>query len=635
MSLQVINRTAIDCELEQVFSGSGGGKGGGSPDVADVSGTSTDYANVLMAIGEGQIEGVIGGAKGFYLDDTPLQNSDGTENFEGMTYFFSPGTLDQPGMPAEANEITSETNVGVEVKQSIPVTRSFINNEVTAIRLRVGVQLQRQTDKGDVEAESARILVYIKEGTSGAFVLRLDTTISGRFPNITAFQYLFYVSNAGGTVDQFSIRVEKIGADSDDKITRVVQFLSFQEVIFTQLQYPNTAIAWVQFPAKLFKSVPKISLDVGGLLFPIPTNATVDPTDGGLNYSGGWNGSFYTPAIAVSDPAWILFGILLNKRYGLGRDITLQDIDRFAFYNASQYNNQFVANGFGASERRFLFNGIIQGDQDAWEVITSICSNFAAKPFWDGSQISLWQDRPTTALPKIVTNADVEEGRFVYTSNEYKSIATVAKVSWTDPDQGYEPMTELVEDPVGMAQYGVHVTEFTAFGETRRGGAVRAGRRVLLSSRLDNEQVSFKIRPLGMFFKPGDVIQIADSRRPQPLNPAAYDDWQSRRKGGLVKEATAAAVTLDAPVNLVGSVFQLWCTMPDLTVEMRQIANAAGLNPILYPNVPFSQAPLPHSNWHVQDAVAATSTSLWRVLSNTPDRSNPNFFEVSALRYSG
>lgn len=628
-----IAETIIDGKLEQVYSGSGfgGGKGGGG-NTADVSGTSTDYASVLMAIGEGQIEGVLGGGKGFYLDDTPLLNADGTENFKGMTYYFSPGTLDQPGMPSEANEVSSETNVGVEVKKSIPVTRTFVNNEVSAIRVRIGIQLQEQTDDGDVKGQKAQIIISIKEGTNGAFVERLNTTYDGRFPDLTAFQYLFYVNNAGGTVDQFSIRVEKLADDSTDKIQRVIQFLSFQEVIFTQLQYPNTAIAWVQFPAKLFKSVPKISIDVGGILFPIPTNATVDPADGGLNYSGGWNGSFYTPAIAPADPAWILYGILTNTRYGLGRDIKASDIDKFSFYTASLYNNQFVADGFGGTERRFLFNGIIQGDQDAWEVITSICSNFAAKPFWDGSQVALWQDRPTDAIPKIITNADVEEGRFVYTSNEYKSIATVAKVSWTDPSQNFEPMVEVVEDPIGMNQYGVHIVEFTAFGETRRGGAVRAGRRVLLSSRLDNEQVSFKCRPLATFFKPGDVIQIADSRRPQPLNPADYTDWQSRRKGGLVSSATATAVTLDAAVNLVGTGFKLWCTLPDLSVEVRDLVNAPGLNPILYPSVPFSQAPLPHSNWMIQDGYA--TIKKWRILSVSPDKSSP-LFEVSGLLYTG
>jgi predicted phage tail protein len=637
MSLHIHNHSLIDGKLEQIFySGSGGGKGG-SPDLADVSGTSTDYANVLMAIGEGQMEGVLGGGKGFYLDDTPLLNEDGTENFEGMSYYFTPGTLDQPGLPSEANEVTSETQVGVEVKKSIPVTRTFVNNEVSAVRVRIGIRLQEQTEDGDVEEQDVRVRISIKEGVNGAFVERLNTNIEGRYPEVTAFQYLFYLNTAGGTIDQFSIRVEKPNDDdSTDTKVQDVQFLSFQEVIFTQLQYPNTAIAWVQFPAKLFKSVPKISIDVGGILFPIPSNATVDPVDGGLIYSGGWTGSFYTPAIAPADPAWILYGILTNKRYGLGNDISPSDIDKFSFYTASQHNNQYVADGFGGVERRFLFNGVLQGDQDAWEVIVSICSSFAAKPFWDGSQISIWQDRPTTALAKIITNADVEEGRFVYTSNEYKSIATVAKVSYSDPDQGYEPAVEIVEDPIGINQYGVHITEFTAFGETRRGGAVRAGRRVLLSSRLDNQQVSFKARPIASFWKPGDVIQIADSRYPQLLNPYDYDDWEARRKGGVISEATTTSVSIDKDrgrelfVTLIGSNFKIWVTLPDLTVEMRDLVNAPGKHHILYPSVPFSQAPLPHSNWMVQDSSAPIRQ--FRVLSVTPDKSQP-LFEVTGLAY--
>ncbi|NEQ65128.1 MAG: hypothetical protein F6K21_06445 [Symploca sp. SIO2D2] len=70
-------------------SGSGGGKKRQeSPTVAETTGISTDYAQVLMALGEGQIEGIKGNAQGVFLDDTPLQNQDGTFNFQDMTYNF-------------------------------------------------------------------------------------------------------------------------------------------------------------------------------------------------------------------------------------------------------------------------------------------------------------------------------------------------------------------------------------------------------------------------------------------------------------------------------------------------------------------------------------------------------------------
>lgn len=599
-------------------SGLGGGKGGGSPDIADVSGYSTDYATVLMALGEGQIEGIKGGAKGFLLDDTPIENTDGTRNFEDLTYYFTPGTLDQPGIPSSASEVVSENNVGVEVKKSLPVTRSFVNNEVNRVRVRIGVRIQRQEDDGDVKPGDLAFNIYIKEGTGGAFILRHSQTITARFTDTTVFQYSFAVNNAGGTIDEFSVRVEKISDDSTDKYMRDLQFLSYQEVIESRLEYPNTALVWVQFPSKMFKSIPSIKLDVGGVLFPIPTNATVNPADGGLTFSGGWNGSFYTPALATSDPAWILYGILTNRRYGLGREIGINGVDKWALYQCSLYNNGVVADGFGGSERRFMFDGIIQGDQDAWEVITSICSNFAAKPYWDGSMISFWQDRPWVDGMRQFTNADVEEGRFVYTSSEWKSIATVARVTYNPPPD-YEPTVELVEDPIGLNQYGVHFTDFTAFGETRRGGAVRAGRRVLLSTRLDNEQISFKARAFSSLLRPGEVIQVSDTRR------------HKIRKAGLLVSGTQFTLNLDAPV-FISSLATVSVTMPDMTVAEVPVGNGVGTTQTLILATPLPQVPLTHANWILKDTVQPRK---YRVLSVSPDRSNPNLNEISGIRYSG
>jgi len=173
------------------------------------------------------------------------------------------------------------------------------------------------------------------------------------------------------------VKVEKLTPDSTETSdVKKVQFLSYAEVIWDSFEYPNTALVWMQFPSSLFKSVPSLKFEVGGLLYPIPTNATVDPINGGLNYSGGWTGGFYTPAIAPADPCWLIHELIVNPRFGLGRQLGAEEIDKWALYSASLYNNEAVPDGFGQLERRYLFNGVIQGNQDAWEVITAICSNF-------------------------------------------------------------------------------------------------------------------------------------------------------------------------------------------------------------------------------------------------------------------
>lgn len=625
--------------MEEKLIGFGGGKGGGgSPDVTEVSGTSEAYVEVLLGLGEGRIEGLIGGAKGIYLDDTPIENPDGTRNFSDFTYVFADGSQSQLHIPAAAGEIASESSVGVEVLHGFPVTRQIINPDIDGIRVRIGIQLQDvDSDDGDVKAEPLNFAIAIKEG-NGAFVERLayrNDTFVGRYPTLTEFTYFFPVNS--NVTDIFQVRVEKISQDNDAQReeTRILRWQAYAEVILERLEYPNTALIWMQFPGNAFKSVPSRMYDVGGTKFLIPTVFSVNPGDRGLDHSGSaWSGGFYEPSQAPADAAWVVWNLLTNTRYGLGqkiagylglgRGLLESDVDKFALYQCSLHNNGMVADGFGAIERRYSANGLIQGNQDAWEVIQSVCSNFATKAYWNGSQISFWQDRPWVGGPAaIITNADVEEGRFVYTSQEWKGITTVCRVTWNDPIQDYAATPELVEYPLGIQEWGIHEDEFSTMLCTSRGQAYRAGLRLILSSLLDNEMVSFKCRPFAFYRKPGDVICIQDNRRSRS------------RLGGLIKSATISAIVPDSPVTLTGAPpFRIRITLPNLIVEERDLINGVGTHVVLYPTVPFTYAPLTHSNWMVKDG--AGSDRLYRILSISPGQSgNQLIYEISCKKYTG
>lgn len=625
---------------EILISGSGvPGKGGGSPDQDSVSGTSTAYVEALFGIGEGTIEGIIGGAKGIQLDGTPIENEDGTKNFDDFTYVFTPGLQSQANIPANASEVSSETAVGVEVLKLFPVTRQITNPDINGIRVRIGVQLQEQDkETGDISTLSLNFVISIKEG-NGAFVERLaykNKEFKGRYTTLTEFTYFFPVNSV--VTDVYQVKVEKLSDDSEDteerSTQRILRWQAYAEVIQEQLEYPWTALCYMQFPGSAFKSVPSRKYKVGGVKWLIPTVFTVG-TDRGLDHNGqAWTGGFYEPAKAPADAAWVVWGLLTNTRFGLGRKIAgilglgrgiqESDIDKFALYQCSLYNNGIISNGFGATERRYSANGILSGTQDAWEMIQSVCSNFATKAYWNGSQISFWQDRPWIGLPRaIFTNADVADARFLYTSQEWKGITTVAKVSWNDPAQDYEISPEQVEYQPGIRDWGVHEDEYSAMLCTSRGQAYRYGLRNILTSLLETEMVSFRARPTAIYCRPGDVIGIQDNRLTRS------------RKGGLIRNATLTSITLDAPIDLIGtSPYKLRVTLPNMQVEERFISNGVGTSSILFPTIPFTLAPLSHANWMVQDSAAMEK--LYRVISITPGESgNELMYEISAKTYAG
>ena len=113
---------------------------------------------------------------------------------------------------------------------------------------------------------------------------------------------------------------------------------------------------------------------VRGVKIKIPHNGTVDATTGRVIYTGTFNGTLTTAKVWCSDPAWILFDLLTNVRYGLGDHITEAQLDKYAFYSASVYCSALVDDGAGGQEPRFSCNTILQARQDAYEVVNSLTS---------------------------------------------------------------------------------------------------------------------------------------------------------------------------------------------------------------------------------------------------------------------
>lgn len=152
--------------------GGGGGKGkGGSSRVAveaPDSLRSRQYANVLDLISEGEIEGLVDGLKSVYLDDTPLQNADESFNFSGIVVEGRTGTQGQTYIDGFAGA-ESESPVGVEVLQAVPVVRTINNANATAVRVTVSIpQLtQQNTTTGDINGTTVEMALDIQTDGGG------------------------------------------------------------------------------------------------------------------------------------------------------------------------------------------------------------------------------------------------------------------------------------------------------------------------------------------------------------------------------------------------------------------------------------------------------------------------------------
>lgn len=607
------------------LSGSGGIFGRGQT-IDSVTGTTDDYVKLILGICEGAIEGLTDGSKDIYFDKTPYKNSDGSVNFEDVTVTTTNGTTSTADALSLPDGSFSDNTVNVEVKNGVPQVRAISNADITEIQVRLGFQLQYNSKSGDVRRTTIRFQIWIKEGINGAYVLKHEQEITARYSDQVVFNYKFSVNK---NESYFEIKVVKTYPEepvtplptNSDTTTAVLKWISYTEITSDQVAYLNTAMMSLQFPAKTFQSTPEIWAKVKGMICDIPTNGTVNSSDRGVDYSGGWNGTFYTPSKAVADPAWIIWKLLTEPRFNLG--IPSQYIDKYALYQCSVYNNQFVSDGGGGYERRFLFKTVLgSGNQEVvLEMIRAICSTMYAKPYWNGSQISFWQDRPTTALPKILTNADVEDGKFAYQTPELNTVTTIAKVSYQSTIEDWELVPEIVEDISSIQKYGVQTEEYSLLGETRRGAAIRSGRRTILASLPNNVVLTCRVRTRAMFFSPGDVIRVSDSAKNRV------------RIGGLVSSATSNKITVDAPVTLTSSSNKkILLTLPDETVIEKNISNGAGTFTEINLTTPLTTLPTAQSSWQIIDS--SNKTQLYRITEINPVEDNLNLFDITAKTYT-
>ena len=483
--------------------GKGGGKGH-TPREAKDNLKSTQMMSVIDAIGEGPVEGPVKGLQSILVNKTPLTDMDGNPVIHGVTAVWRAGEQEQT--PPEGFESTgAETALGVEVTKAKPVTRTITSANIDRLRVTFGVQsLVETTSKGDRNPSSVRLLIQLERG--GHWVTEKDITINGK----TTSQYLTSVIIGNLPERPFNIRMVRETADSTtDQLQNRTLWSSYTEIIDVKQSYPNTAIVGLQVDAEQFGGQQMaVNYHIRGRIIQVPSN--YDPEK--RTYSGIWDGTL-KPAYS-NNPAWCLWDMLTHPRYGMGKRLGAADVDKWALYALGQYCDQPVPDGFGGTEPRMTFNAYLSQQRKAWDVLGDFCSAMRCMPVWNGQTLTFVQDRPsdvvwTYTAGNVVTGEDGVS--FHYSFSALKDRHTAVEVNYTDPQNGWQTSTELVEDPDAILRYGRNLLKMDAFGCTSRGQAHRAGLWVIKTELLETQTVDFSVGAEGLRHTPGDIIEISDN----------------------------------------------------------------------------------------------------------------------------
>ncbi|EJJ2475806.1 host specificity protein J, partial [Escherichia coli] len=202
-----------------------------------------------------------------------------------------------------------------------------------------------------------------------------------------------------------------------------------------------------------------------------------------------------------------------------------------------------VPDGFGGTEPRMTFNAYLSQQRKAWDVLSDFCSAMRCMPVWNGQTRTFVQDRPSDVVwPYTSSDVVVDDNGvgFRYSFSALKDRHTAVEVNYTDPQNGWQTSTELVEDPEAILRYGRNLLKMDAFGCTSRGQAHRAGLWVIKTGLLETQTVDFTLGSQGLRHTPGDIIEICDN------------DYAGTMTGGRILSIDAASrtLTLDREVTL-------------------------------------------------------------------------------------
>ena len=584
----------------------GGGKGGGGKTViADDTVRSRQLATIVDVISEGPIQGLVGDTvteklHSISFDGTPLVNTNGSSNFKNVVCQWRSGTPDQlPLVGSGGTRNTLFVSKKAENQGTGPAIYRVINPNAKILHVAISSPgLYTRDDKGNVSGGTIAYAIYI-QANNGGYVLRGDYAITEKFSSKYIRTHSFAVSGEG----PWDVMLQRVSEDFNDDPggVRTRQGDLYLENITVEvpvnLSYAHTALMGISIDAKNFGQIPVRSYLMRGIICQIPSN--YDPV--ARTYSGTWDGTFKSGW--TNNPAWVMYDILTNNRYGLGHIIPPELTDKWALYNIGVYCDQPVENGFGGKEPRFTCNLYLQGEEDAYTVVQNLASMFMSITFWGAGGIQIVQDRPSD-VEAMFTNANVVNGVFNYAGSSLRGRHTVVQVSWNDPQDSYKPTIEYVQDDAAVAKWGVITNKVTAMGCTSRGQALRFGRRILYTEQHCTETVTFSTGLEGFHLYPGAVIKTSDASR------------IGKRMGGRLLKSNASKVNLDSAVKLEPlKQYTLSVALPDGKVQTRQVVNVGdgvarkGLNV----TTPFKIEPSPEAVWLLTSNDVAEQH--WRVVS--------------------
>ena len=477
--------------------------GGGSPPAQHVpveypdTGRSTQAARLLIVLSEGEIEGV----QNVFLKQVPYKDYNVTvESRNGTADQLVVNGFAEVYAPLPSNSAIITTSSPAEV--GVPRLFDAVNLTQTLSGL------YAQQPNGDVIGTSIQLDYYTRIGVAAPWIFDSSKSINAKYSSTYAFSKTVN-KPAGVTEADWYVKIVRVtGNSSSSKLVNATTFSQGIGVKWSYLAYPHKALLGLTLKdaSQFGGSIPEILAKVKGIKVRLPNN--YNPVT--RVYTGVWEGTFALLNQYTSNPAWCLFHCLTNSRMGLG--ITDDEIDLFAFYELGKFCDELLTNGKGGLEPRYAINCqfIVRENLATFFMyfLTLMNANWSTNEF---GQISLMWDRAGQPVTKQVTNANIVDGIFNYSSTDLEQRCNFVSVTYSDPDAFGRTNTALEFNDCLIGRYGLQQLDLVLVGCTSKAQAIRKARWALYNSGFLYNIIEFSVMFEGLIYYVGEIISVCDN----------------------------------------------------------------------------------------------------------------------------
>lgn len=500
-----------------VFSGGGGGS---SPTQTSDNLRSEDTAELLLGLCEGPIVGLENGEKSFYIENTPLRNSDNSKNFDDFSLEIKKGDASQDEtIKFKQGGVGRGHSVNLEIKKNTGtesyVTRLTDSADIDYIDVRIGINaLYRSTDEGDTYNAEGKFKIQYKKNTESLWNTYQNGTLYIRGKTTSPFykDYRINVERDSTLGVQYEVRVVRVSEPSTESTSGYffqLYFVQYEEIDASTKEFKNTALAHLNIrTTDQINNIPQMYGVYKLLKIKVPSN--YDPET--HTYNGLWDGTF---KIAWTDnPAWCLYDLIVNDRYGVNAYYPVIP-DKWDFYEAGKYCDEMVDDGKGGLEPRYTFNYLITESQSGPNMLNYIANTFNAILYEDSMGLVrlAFEDNEKPAV-QIFNPTNITSAGFVYSFTDPATRYNDFTVTFLNPDLlDWEEDRRRVTTPYGEENqliYGRIPYNFNAIGCIKESEALRKARFKLITSLKETMSVSFSTNRTAMNVNLFDTILIAD-----------------------------------------------------------------------------------------------------------------------------